>query len=268
MKNARKRYLITQEQYEKLEKTARLETPLPSDRLPHPNVAMAREASTNAADILNSKSLSEFDKTLQHAQEYQRYLHHLKRALLVPKEEAYLGNVASSRQPHTSPPPPPPPPPPAPPTSEQPSPHLTQTPSRRRQRNRRTKRPPPTTPSTPIGSESLAVTTPRTIIARADTPVAHKPLTPPASVSSRAYSEERLIADMEPEDRPRAARIIEAIKGQPNMSWNPSNGTVRINGRMETDGNIKGLLVDILANKRQLSSKRQYDAVSRLMRRQ
>ena len=56
------------------------------------------------------------------------------------------------------------------------------------------------------------------------------------------------------------------IKGQPNISWNPMNGIMRINNRMETDRSIKGLLADILANKRQLSSKRQFDVVSRLVR--
>jgi hypothetical protein len=224
---------------------------------------MARGASTNVTDILNSNSLSEYDKTLLHAQEYQRYLHHLKRALLVPKEEAYLGNLSSSRRP-----PPPPPPPPSPPSSP---PQLTptQTPSQRRQRNRRPKRPPQDTPSssTPRADETLVPSTPRrTGIARLGTPIVHESLTPPATTSTKAYSEQRLVADMAPEDRPRAIKILEIIKGQPNMSWNPQNGTVRINKRMETDGNIKGLLVDLLANKRQLSTRRQYDAVSRLMR--
>jgi hypothetical protein len=265
MKHARKRYLVTQEQYEKLGKPARDETSLPSDRLPHPNVIMARGASTKASDILNSNSLSEFDKTLQHAQEYQRYLHHLKQALLIPKEEAYLGNLTSSRRPQ---PPPPPPPPPPPQTTPQTPPRSTQTPSQRRQRNRRARRPPHDTPisTTPRADETLVASTPhRMAIAHPDTPAVHEALTPPPTSSSRAYSEQRLIADMPPEDRPRAKKILEIIKGQPDMSWNPQTGAMRINKRLETDGNIKGLLVDLLANKRQLSTRRQYNAVSRLM---
>ena len=251
MRFSKKRYLITAEQYEKLGKDQHADTPAAdSYRIAHPDIKKAREASTKAMNILKSDSISEFDRTLLYGQEFQRYLHNLKKALTTSKEEAYLGNAASSRQTQ----PPPPPPPSSPPPSPQPTPPtIVATPSHRQRKGRRHSKNTPT---------SLL-----TGVAHISTPIIHpsSPLTPPSTSSTRPYGHQRLIEDMAPEDRPRAIKVLEVVKAHPSISWNPRNGTVRIDGRMTRGDNIRGLLADVVANKRQFSSKSPFELVSRLM---
>ena len=277
MKYARKRYLITPEEYGKVKKTSQEDSPFPSNRIPHPDVEKAREASENASSILGSHSLTEFDKALLHAQEFQKYLHHLRQALTVPKVEAYLGTEGSSKQrrnptpphPPTSPPsapptslPPPSPPPPSsysalsPPAAVSTPSLIAVTPFRRSGKKRRKQKsqglptPPPSIGNTPHGDggeqESTITSTPR----KAPSP----------------YSTHQLIQDTAPEDRQKAKYVLEALKreGKP-FSWNSKTGAMRLDGRYDRHSNVKAILADAVADKRHLSTPEQFASVMRIL---
>jgi hypothetical protein len=89
-------------------------------------------------------------------------------------------------------------------------------------------------------------------------------VTPPPTPSS-PYAYGRLIEETAPSERARAKEILDALKQSRSFKWNPKTGVVRVNGRREPGSNIKAILADTVANKRQLSTNQQFDLVSTLL---
>jgi hypothetical protein len=112
MKNARKRFLVTADQLNRIEQR---NTPHHNDDdkdehydpdvnpyyIPHPSAKIARTSGRKARALLADDSIPEFDKTILHAQELSKYLQSLRDALIIPKATAYTGVIDNN-----SPPPP------------------------------------------------------------------------------------------------------------------------------------------------------------------
>lgn len=250
MKFARKRLLINPEQYEKL-KTDQTSPPSDPYRIPHPSAKTAKKHYNDVKQTLSSVSYSEFDKTLHHAQELQKYLQSLRDALTIPKSIAYLGNSVKS----------------APYSEKEESRDLT----------------PPSFPSpTPEPNEKRGAIekTPsrgkkrlkKTLNKDIQSPPSSS-LTPPSTPSvpktrSRAYSNDRLIAELTAtaEEKRDLTKTLDMLQKNPNFSWNTQSGKIRFKRRAFPESNIKALLADVLTNKRHLSDRDSYDAVMQALR--
>lgn len=88
--------------------------------------------------------------------------------------------------------------------------------------------------------------------------------TPPATPAS-PYTYARLIQETDPNERDRAKEVLDELKRSRAFHWNTRTGVVRVHGRREPGSNVKAILADIVANKRQLSSDQQFDLVSTLL---
>jgi hypothetical protein len=277
MKNARKRFLVTADQLNRIEQR---NTPHHNDDdydehfdpdvnpyyIPHPSAKIARTSGRKARALLAADSIPEFDKTILHAQELSKYLQSLRDALIIPKATAYTGVIDNN-----SPPPPPPPPAIQPVTTT----GAATTPKRRKPARPRRTRP----PSNPSPS---AMMTTSNVPHASTTPSPSQP-TPPqtpakksqASVATtvkditRPYATQRLVADLTPnddDDRARLDTILNRLETNPNFRWNWRTGRVHYEGRTRQSSNIKSLLADALADRRQLSTKGDFDALQKALR--
>jgi hypothetical protein len=115
----------------------------------------------------------------------------------------------------------------------------------------------PTPPQTPAKKKSDATSTATTAATTA------------AKNVSRPYSTQRLLADLTPNDDDERAcldAILNQLKTNPNFRWNWQTGKVHYQGRTRQNSNIKSLLADALADRRQLSTKADFEAMKRILR--
>jgi hypothetical protein len=70
---------------------------------------------------------------------------------------------------------------------------------------------------------------------------------------------------MAPSDRDRAKSILAKLKKSRGFSWNSKTGVVRFGNRREKGSNIRALLADAVANRRQLSTDEHFDLISTLL---
>jgi hypothetical protein len=118
MKNTRKRFLVTPDQLNQIEKRKSSRHNNSNDNndghydpdinpyyIPHPSAKIARTSGRKARALLAANSISEFDKTILHAQELSKYLQSLRDTLTTPKATAYTGIIDNAPPPPSQLPP-------------------------------------------------------------------------------------------------------------------------------------------------------------------
>jgi hypothetical protein len=286
MKSTQKRYLITSDQYDRLNKRSRDQatpsSPTPIQHItvsdpydiPHPSAKEASETSQRIRSTLQSPYLSEVDRTLMHAQELTKYLQNIRDALTVPKAQAYLGNsINDGSVKQTSPPPPPPP---SSPPSSQSTPitptsannTITATPKKKRNRKRNNKSTPKTLLQSPLATQPTPPMTPAVNAASPSTPTTIAP-TPSRVTTKRfaslpVYAPDRLINDLggsDPSTRERVAELVDRLQNGSDVTWNQRTGKVHFKNKPLPSSNIKSVLADALDERRHLSNQSVYTTV-------